>query len=464
MPRAVVYNAFWSTGGGAEAYGGAIAELLSRDYAVELLGHDSFDRDALAERLSLDLSSCTVATVPQASAAVTDATRGVPLFVNVSHRSRDVSSAQRSLYVVHFPTVFAAGDDDGVQWGTGWHVPDGDTTWSDGRGRLLVRGPVSLRIRIGFSRPRATELRVLLDGEEVARRRVGGGRSLRHRAGTPVQVEVPAGRSTVALVSDTFSPAGDRRTLGVPVRSVEVGGCPTSPSASMDWLDSYDRVVANSAFTAGWVRELWRRDATVLHPPVSLRPPGHKTRSILSVGRFIPTGRGHSKKQLELVQAFRRLVDDGLVDWTLHLVGGLAGPGQEYFAQLQAAAAGYPVEVHPDASGVELSALYGQAAIYWHAAGLGEEDPERLEHFGISTVEAMSAGAVPVVVGLGGLVETVRDGVDGYLFRDLDELITRTRQLVDDERLRTRMSQSAQSRAQDFSLPAFDERLQQLLR
>ena len=463
MPRAVVYNSFWSTGGGAEAYGGAIAELLARSYAVELLGHEDFDHEALAERLSLDLSACTVRTVEQSSAAVTDASRGVPVFVNVSHRSRDVSSAQRSLYVVHFPTEFAPGDDDAVQWGTGWHVPDGDTTWSDGRGRLLVQGPATLRIRVGFARPKPTELRVVLDGEQVASRRVGGGRSLLHRAGTPVQVDVPAGRSTVALLSDTFSPAGDRRTLGVPVRSVELDGRRVSPVASTNWLDSYDRVVANSAFTAHWTRELWGREAAVLHPPVSLRPPGPKSGSILSVGRFIPTGRGHSKKQLELVQAFRRLVDEGLTDWTLHLVGGLAGPGREYYAELLRQSAGYPVELHPDASGAELAELYAHASIYWHAAGLGEQDPERLEHFGISTVEAMSAGAVPVVVGLGGLVETVRDGVDGYLFADLDQLVARTRELGADPRLLARMSASAQVRAQDFSLPAFDERLRLLL-
>lgn len=465
MARAVVYNSFWSTAGGAETYGGAVAELLSRHSAVELLGHEPFDVDDLGERLSLDLSACVARTVPYASAAVTEVSRDADLFVNVSHRSRDVSAAARSLYVVHFPTVFAAGTSTDVQWGTGWHVPDGGLTWSDGRGSLVVTAPTDLTIRLGFARPGPTEVTVLVDGLPALTTTVGGPRAKLHRwGGEPVRVHVDgSGPVEVSLVCEPFRPAGDRRVLGVPVRSVTAGRRRTEPSPSMGWLDSYDVVVANSAFTAHWVRELWARDSAVLHPPVSLRSAGRKQQSILSVGRFIPTGRGHAKKQLELVRAFRRLVDDGLADWTLHLVGGLADPGREYFAQLQSESAGYPVVLHPDASGAELAELYAGAAIYWHAAGLEEDDPERLEHFGISTVEAMSAGAVPVVIGRGGLVETVRDGVDGYLFADLEGLVQRTRELVADEPLRARMSASSQARAQDFSLPAFDERLQQLL-
>ncbi len=463
--RAVVYNSYWSTGGGAETYGGAIAELLSRDRPVELLGHEDFDVEALGERLSLDLSRCTARSVPHAAAAVTEASRDAGVFVNVSHRSRVVSAAARSLYVVHFPTRFGSGSGAGsVQWGPGWHVPDNGITWSDGRGSLLIAGQVELTVSFGLARPEPTELRVLVGERELARTVVGG-RSLLRPTGQKLRLRIEeSGPAEVLLVSDVFRAEGDGRCLGVPVRSVAVGGRrPTAIAASLAWLDSYDAVVANSAFTAGWIRELWGRDSTVLHPPVSMRSPGSKQPVILSVGRFIPTGKGHSKKQLELLRAFRRLVDEGRRGWTLHLVGGLADAGRAYFAQLQTEAAGYPVVLHPDASGAELADLYGSASLYWHAAGLGEDDPERLEHFGISTVEAMSAGAVPVVIGRGGLLETVRDGVDGYLFDDVDALVARTRELIADPALLARMSAFAQRRAEDFSLPAFDAHLRELL-
>ena len=61
----------------------------------------------------------------------------------------------------------------------------------------------------------------------------------------------------------------------------------------------------------------------------------------------------------------------------------------------------------------ELLELYSRASLFWHAAGHGQDDrrhPERLEHFGITTVEAMAHGAVPLVFPAGGPAEVVADG------------------------------------------------------
>ena len=74
----------------------------------------------------------------------------------------------------------------------------------------------------------------------------------------------------------------------------------------------------------------------------------------------------------------------------------------------------------------ELRSLFARASVYWHATGLGEDPelhPERMEHFGIATVEAMSAGAVPVAIGVAGQLEVFDDGVEGFHFHDLDELL-----------------------------------------
>ena len=206
----------------------------------------------------------------------------------------------------------------------------------------------------------------------------------------------------------------DRRVLGVPLRGVQVGrglaasaeiwfpwvGARGTPT---DWQRTYGAIVANSRFTASWVRRWWSVDSEVLYPPVSMQARGAKGPVILNVGRFFAAEQGHSKKQLEMVHAFRTLVDRGLRGWTLHLVGGCEGVGRPYLERVRAAAAGYPVDIHVDASGDDLAALYAQASIYWHASGMGESPdrhPGRLEHFGMTTVEAMSAGAVPVVIGL----------------------------------------------------------------
>ncbi len=501
--RAAVYNRYWSTGGGAETYGGAVAQLLARRGPVELVAHEALELGALSERLALDLSACTVRVVPQSSAAVTAASADTDLFVNVSHRSREASAAPRSLYVVHFPTTLdgaaTVAPPSGVpriEWGTGVHRTDGRTTWTDGAGTLLVTTrpgrPVDVTVLLGFARPPAAgpvDVELLVDGAHAGTVRLDAPRSPVERwSGRAVRVRLasPATGVPARLVirSGTFVPSelvggDDDRTLGVPVLGVVLGGPngaaalrarvgrrAPAPSSSTAWLDGYDALVANSAFTQGWVRQLWQRDAQVLHPPVAMRDGGAKENVILGVGRFFPRGLGHSKKQLELVQAFRTLVDGGLTGWALHLVGGCSSSGRAFFASVQAAAEGYPVTLHADATGAELGALYGRASVFWHLAGLGEDprtDPDRLEHFGISTVEAMSAGAVPVVLAAGGLVETVRDGVDGLHVTGLDDLVTRTRELTDDPARRAALAASARLRAQEFSLEAFDARLQELL-
>ncbi len=58
-----------------------------------------------------------------------------------------------------------------------------------------------------------------------------------------------------------------------------------------------------------------------------------------------------------------------------------------------------------------------------------------MEHFGITTGEAMSAGCVPVVINKGGQPEIVRDGVDGFVWNDSRELKEITLKLITDEYL-----------------------------
>ena len=53
--RSVVYNRYWGTGGGAETYGGLLAQRLTERGPVDLVTHDDVDLGWLSERLRLDL-------------------------------------------------------------------------------------------------------------------------------------------------------------------------------------------------------------------------------------------------------------------------------------------------------------------------------------------------------------------------------------------------------------------------
>ncbi len=233
--------------------------------------------------------------------------------------------------------------------------------------------------------------------------------------------------------------------------------------------NSYEIISANSLFTASWVRRYWAREASVVYSVGEpMGPAREKRRSILHVGRFVEPSRADNKHQQTLLEVFRGMRDLHAAGWELHLAGSLlTDPGAQRLArELRRDAAGLPVHFHFNAPFAELRDLYRDSAIYWHATGFGSEpelDPHRQEHFGITTVEAMSAGAVPVVIRRGGQPEIVRQGESGFVWDGLDELAACTRQLAEDETLRQRLGLAAIARAENFSRAAFLQRIEALV-
>ena len=241
-----------------------------------------------------------------------------------------------------------------------------------------------------------------------------------------------------------------------------------------DWteatLDTWDVITANSRFTRDWIRRKWGRRATVVYSPCdAIGSGGVEERVILNVGRFFADSPGaHSKRQDVLVQAFRAMGSLHDAGWELHLAGGVnPDPASvEYVSSLTRSAAGLPVYFHFGVPHEALMDLYRRAAIYWHATGFGlspEEFPSKQEHFGQTIVEAMSAGAVPVVYDAGGPKETVRPGVTGYRFRDLAGLASHTLRVARDPVLRRRLARRAVHASARFSRTAFVSRVERLV-
>ena len=218
-------------------------------------------------------------------------------------------------------------------------------------------------------------------------------------------------------------------------------------------LDTYQRKLANSEFTRAWTRRRWDVECDVIYPPVDTDfEIEEKTNAIISVGRF--AGEGHSKKQVEMLQAFGELKPE-LNDWEYFCVGGVdnSGSGREYFAEAVKTGETSGAQVKANLERAALRRLYQKSKIFWHAAGLNEDDnPELFEHFGVATAEAMAAGCVPVVVNKGGQPEIVQHGINGFLWNTLEELKEYTICVARDEELRTRLSTAARLSAQRFSI------------
>ena len=85
-----------------------------------------------------------------------------------------------------------------------------------------------------------------------------------------------------------------------------------------------------------------------------------------------------------------------------------------------------------------------------------------MEHFGLTTVEAMSVGCVPVVINKGGQSEIVTDDC-GYRWNTLEELILYTEKLFKKSELLKNMSYNAKKRSEFYSTENFIMRLKQEL-
>ena len=235
-----------------------------------------------------------------------------------------------------------------------------------------------------------------------------------------------------------------------------------------DAISSYAVVAGISEYSAGWIQRYWGREAELVYPVCDdMGPPAQKKKIILSVGRFFADdGSSHHKRHDELIAAFLRL---DRLDWELHLAGSLAGDGasQAYFAHLVDSVKSHAnIFIHRDMAFSELKQLRRESSLYWHATGLhydAERFPESQEHFGIVTVEAMSAGVVPVVYDSAGQKEIVQHGQNGVLWHTIDELLMQTNELIDDDELRSRLAAAATERAKDFDRRSFTERVDSIV-
>lgn len=226
------------------------------------------------------------------------------------------------------------------------------------------------------------------------------------------------------------------------------------------------KFICNSKFTKSYIDKTFGVDSVVLYPPVEIPQKGksiHKENIILNVGRFGINQAGSSyKKQDMLVESFIEMVQKGLKNWKFVLVTSIAEQDREELNKLQKKASGFPIEFIINPGSDVLWEQYKKAKLYWHAAGFGENlqhHPDRAEHFGISTVEAMGCGAVPIVINAGGQKEIVEDGENGLLWDTSSELIQKTRDIIKNPSLMEQLSKNARKKAQQFNKEHFCEKI-----
>lgn len=507
--RVGIYNRWLATLGGGEKYSLTIAEYLSRAHDVTVITHRPVSKELAASRLNLDLSRVEFLNIPDRPAMeLAPLTADYDLFISASFLDMFPSRAPINVLVVFFPIPLAVEGSLRLRRRVGmmvkrWlMVPSFDgvlcTEATDGAQFRQTGEQVKVHLppsRAGYAvafqlagrTGHADRVQISLDDRLVEQVELPANGSQ-----VSVRIAVPSHRAprTLLLHADVSKPHADPYQMALSNFWIDhpryrvyrwiferwfsdwglkLYRIPAHVIPLLQSVDTYDAIWAISKFTQTWIKRYWNRPSTILYPPIEadqfrVLP---KRKRILSVGRFFEGS--HNKKHRDMVAAFRRMVQAGLTDWELHLAGGVSTreADVEYLNAVRADGHGLPVFVHANIAYKGLLDLYGTSAIYWHASGLGEDEvkePIKFEHFGITSVEAMAAGCVPVVINNGGLREIVQHGRNGFLWGTPRELEEYTFELVHNSALRQRLATAAVQSSREYDKIHFNHTLQRLLR
>lgn len=203
-----------------------------------------------------------------------------------------------------------------------------------------------------------------------------------------------------------------------------------------------DTIVVNSKNTHDRVTKYYNRDSVVIYPPINTSKFKYKSDGDfwLSVNRLYP------EKRVELqIDAFARLPDEKLI-----IVGGYAkgDHSQKYISEISS---NLPdnVRLCGEVSDEELMRLYATCKGFI-ATALDED-------FGMTPVEAMACGKPVVAVREGGFVETVVDGMTGYLVESTVDSIVEAMVKISKEPFKFRLA--CIDRAKKFDSSIFLKRI-----
>jgi glycosyltransferase involved in cell wall biosynthesis len=203
-----------------------------------------------------------------------------------------------------------------------------------------------------------------------------------------------------------------------------------------------DYFIANSQETRKRIQKFYRRDATVIYPPVNL-PKKITNYQLLITNYYITVSRLARAKHVDvLIKAANKY------KFNLKIVG--VGRDEKYLRKI----AGPTVDFLGNLTDQQLIKLYQNAKAFLFSA-VDEE-------FGIAPVEAMGYGLPVLAYNSGGVVEYIKDKVNGFLFKELNEdsLIKKINELTSLSKEKYfKMRKAARKTAENFSEERFRQKV-----
>lgn len=216
-------------------------------------------------------------------------------------------------------------------------------------------------------------------------------------------------------------------------------------------------VITNSEYSRKAIRKIFNIDSIVLSPPVNIdifrnsvliNSSGNRKNMILVISRL------HPSKKVENSIILAKLLKQNKIKVRTKIIGNLHPTELGYCTYLKDMVRKYNLEnyvtIHTNISFTELVELMKQCKLYL------SQCPG--EPFGISTVEAMSAGLIPIVPDIGGQTEYVPSKFHFHTFGEAVQIIHSALNADDSERVR--LSNSVRK----FSINRYISNLQQIIK
>ena len=213
-------------------------------------------------------------------------------------------------------------------------------------------------------------------------------------------------------------------------------------------------LLTNSTFSAEAIKNVYLLDATVIYPPVDIevfRPSSQKEDLIVTLGRFNP-----SKKHETLIRAFSMVKRGRCI-----IIGSVRKRDSiKYLKKLKQLVndlkINRKVDLIVNCSFSMVRNILSKAKIYVHCAPF--------EYFGVSVVEAMASGCVPIVYRGGGpYTDIIEYNKYGISFKDPHELARKINSLLDDDNLYKKLAEKAIRRSKIFSANNFKNKIVEIV-
>lgn len=206
-------------------------------------------------------------------------------------------------------------------------------------------------------------------------------------------------------------------------------------------------ILTNSLFSKSVIKRWTGREAKVVYPPVEVKKflfaGGKRENIVVTCSRFTP------EKNLELIPEVASKVPKA----KFYVFGSTSKTSWEVLYKVRKKAKelkAVNVRLKPNAPLSEMLSIYRKAKAYLHAM-VGE-------HFGLSVVEAMASGLVPIVHKSGGPYLDIlneKQGVYGFYYEDADEAASHVNSLIENEEEASEIRGRAIERSLRFNKKSF---------